>query len=233
LGSPPLCDGASLVSQSAGPARPRLTSFRHAATRGGIAAPDDLHPAAGLGGGASAVRGSPESNAAGGLGKIWNGDGGSRAPAGRAGGAVTDTTLCRLAERLSAMERATLQGGRRIANRLLGSPLRGPRVRIPSPPSAVNRGAVGKKAALPLAEGLGNVVFGRVDPYQFAATETLSSYYRRRWFPAGRGSLRGYDPNRCSAVLTGNGDLDRCNHALQPMALCRISCASQRHAGQQ
>jgi hypothetical protein len=30
-----------------------------------------------------------------------------------------------------------------------------------------------------------------------------------------------------------NGDLDRCNHALQPIALCRISCASQQHAGQQ
>ncbi len=36
----------------------------------------------------------------------------------RTGGAVTDATLRRLAERLSAMERATLQGGRRIANRL-------------------------------------------------------------------------------------------------------------------
>src|SRR5260370_33716325 len=113
-----------------------------------MAAADALHPAAGLGGGASAVRGGPEGNAAGGLGKIWNGDGGSRAPAGRAGGAVTDTTLCRLAERLSAMERATLQGGRRIANRLLGSPLRGPRVRIPSLPSAVNRGALGETSRL-------------------------------------------------------------------------------------
>src|SRR5260370_6830191 len=107
-----------------------------------MAAADALHPAAGLGGGASAVRGGPEGNAAGGLGKIWNGDGGSRAPAGRAGGAVTDTTLCRLAERLSAMERATLQVGRRIANRLLASPLREPNLLIPPLPSSLNPGAL-------------------------------------------------------------------------------------------
>src|SRR5208282_739486 len=72
----------------------------------------------------------------------------ARAPAGRAGGAVTDTTLRRLAERLSAMERATLQGGRRIANRLWAAHRGGPRVRIPSPPSAVNRGVVGEKSRL-------------------------------------------------------------------------------------
>jgi uncharacterized membrane protein (UPF0182 family) len=78
-----------------------------------------LYPAAGVGAGENAARGGPEGNAAGGLGKIWNGDGGSRAPAGRAGGVVRfGTTLCRLAERLSATERATLRGGRRIANRL-------------------------------------------------------------------------------------------------------------------
>jgi Uncharacterised protein family (UPF0182) len=87
------CDGAHARR---GGQRP----FRYAATSGGVIAA--RHPAAGLGPGENPPRGRPEGNAAGGLGKIWNGDGGARTPASRAGSTLGfDTTYCRLAERLS------------------------------------------------------------------------------------------------------------------------------------
>jgi hypothetical protein len=80
--------------------RSRITSYLGRATLAGVIAA--RHPAAGLGPGENAPRGGPEGNAAGGLGKIWNGDGGARTPASRAGSTLGfDTTYCRLAERLS------------------------------------------------------------------------------------------------------------------------------------
>jgi len=88
------------------------------------------------------------------------------------------------------MERATLQGAGELPIDF-GQPIEGTEgSNLLSPFSSESRGSRREVAALSWQRGSGMSFFGRVDPYQFGARETLS-YYVSEWFSAGRRVVLG------------------------------------------